>query len=241
MAGVNGARGFKGLVSARFRKARSIRRLTRMMPTPMAEIARNLQTLFQQGGPVLWVLLGLSIVSLTLCAERAMFWRALHRSGRRAWVSKAVKALKSRDTDAARAMAAADATLYGEVVSELISAPVNELTAVGLIEERRDAIERFNGALSTIITAGPLVGLLGTVTGIIRSFDVIGNASAVRDIPAVAQGVSEALLNTAAGLAVALLTLLPYVIYRSQADRCLSNIESLTAAAARGQASQPAK
>lgn len=202
----------------------------------MSEILKNISTVFQQGGPVLYVLLGVSILSVTLSFERALFWWRLHKPGRRAWVGKALGQLKRGDLDGARSLAAADTTLYASVVDELTRAPLSESTAVGLVEERRHQFERFNGALSTIITAAPLIGLLGTVTGIIRSFDVIGNASAVRDIPGVAQGVSEALLNTAGGLGVALFTLIPYVICRAQSDRLLSNIEALSAAAQQGRA-----
>lgn len=205
-----------------------------MMPAPMSEILRHIGDIFHKGGPVLWVLLAVSVLSVTLCFERAVFWLGLHKAGRRAWVNKAIAKLKTGDLEGARTLAAGDTSLYAGVVDELLAARLTDSTAIGLVEERRHQIERFTGALSTIITAAPLLGLLGTVTGIIRSFDVIGNASAVRDIPGVAQGVSEALLNTAAGLSVALMTLLPYVIFKAQSDRCLSNIEALAAAALQG-------
>lgn len=200
----------------------------------MSEILKNVGTIFQQGGPVLFVLLGVSVVSVALAFERAVFWWGLHKPGRRAWVGRALQLLKKGDRDGARSLAAADTTMYGSMLDELLSGRVTESTAVGLVEERRPMIERFNGTLSTIITGAPLIGLLGTVTGIIRSFDVIGNASAVRDIPGVAQGVSEALLNTAAGLGVALFTLVPYVIFKAQTDRFLSHTEAISAAAQRG-------
>jgi biopolymer transport protein ExbB len=205
-----------------------------MMPVPMSEILKNVGTIFQQGGPVLYVLLGVSVVSVALAFERAVFWWGLHKPGRTAWVARALEMLKKGDRAGAKTLAAADTTMYGGMLDELLSSRLTDSTAVGLVEERRHLVERFNGALSTIITAAPLIGLLGTVTGIIRSFDVIGNASAVRDIPGVAQGVSEALLNTAAGLGVALFTLVPYVIFKSQTERFMSRVESLTAAAGRG-------
>lgn len=205
-----------------------------MMPVHMSEILKNVGTVFQQGGPVLFVLLAVSVVSVSLAFERAVFWWGLHKPGRRAWVSKALQMLKKGDREGARALASADTTMYGTMLEELLSGRVTESTAVGLVEERRPLIERFNGTLSTIITGAPLIGLLGTVTGIIRSFDVIGNASAVRDIPGVAQGVSEALLNTAGGLGVALMTLVPYVIYKAQTDRFMSHVEAMAAAADRG-------
>lgn len=69
------------------------------------------------------------------------------------------------------------------------------------------------------------------MTGIIRSFQLLGGSAQVTDINAVAGGIAEALITTAAGLVVALITLFPYMVFRAQSDRCLGNIELLVASA----------
>ncbi|MEM7622209.1 MAG: MotA/TolQ/ExbB proton channel family protein, partial [Planctomycetota bacterium] len=79
----------------------------------------------------------------------------------------------------------------------------------------------------TIITAAPMLGILGTVTGIIRSFSLLGGEAAVTDPAAIAAGIGEALFTTAFGLTVALITLFPHAAFRSQADRCLARFEVL--------------
>ena len=64
--------------------------------------------------------------------------------------------------------------------------------------------ERFLSALGTIATIAPLLGLLGTVTGNISAFGVLGGLAGIADAPQLAQGISEALLTTAAGIIVAI-------------------------------------
>jgi hypothetical protein len=89
-------------------------------------------------------------------------------------------------------------------------------------------------SLSTIITAAPLLGILGTVTGIIKSFNLLGEQSALTDPRNVAGGIAEALLTTALGLVIALVALFPYMIFRGQSDRSVGRMESLIAAAQEG-------
>jgi biopolymer transport protein ExbB len=79
-----------------------------------------------------------------------------------------------------------------------------------------------------------MLGILGTVTGIISSFELLGTGGGVTDPTAVAGGVAEALLTTAFGLLVALMTLFPYVWSRGQSERCLGRLEALVAAVAAG-------
>ena len=64
--------------------------------------------------------------------------------------------------------------------------------------------ERFLSALGTIATISPLLGLLGTVTGNISAFGVLGGLAGVADASLLAQGISEALLTTAAGIIVSI-------------------------------------
>ena len=83
---------------------------------------------------------------------------------------------------------------------------------------------RFLEALSTIGTIAPLLGLLGTITGMIRAFSAIAVAG-VGDPQAVARGISEALITTATGLIIAIPTIVFYRWLASRADRVLEEIE----------------
>jgi len=188
-------------------------------------------TLFEKGGPVMWPLLVMSIISVALTLERGFFWMRTHRPGRRKWLFSLADALRTDDRAAAKAIAADDSTLYADAADLILSRRVGAASAVELAETFRPVFDRFSLTLSTIITAAPLLGILGTVTGIIRSFQLLGGNAQVTDINAVAGGIAEALITTAAGLVVALVTLFPYMIFRSQSDRCLGNIELLVASA----------
>ena len=81
--------------------------------------------------------------------------------------------------------------------------------------------------LDTIITMSPLLGILGTVTGIIASFDFLGQAG-VEDPKAVTGGIAQALITTATGLTIALATIIPYNYFVVKLERAARNIEKCT-------------
>ncbi len=201
---------------------------------------------FAAGGVVMWPLLLLSVVSVAISLERAMFWIGMSRGSRRAWLARLADRLRHGDEPGARAVIGRDDSIYSRIALGLIERGASEAATIELTEANRRPIERFSATLSTIITAAPLLGILGTVTGIIESFRLIGGGSAaaggaaspgssvISDPTAVAGGIAEALITTAAGLTVAMLTLFPYAWLRVAADRCLGRIEALSAAAIQG-------
>ncbi len=78
--------------------------------------------------------------------------------------------------------------------------------------------------LDTIITMAPLLGILGTVLGIIESFDLL-SLSGIQDPKAVIGGISQALITTASGLTVALATLIPFNYYSVRVGRATRRLE----------------
>lgn len=190
--------------------------------------------MMERGGWAMWPLLAMSVVSLALSFERFLFWAATNRPMRRRWLARVADRLRAGDRTAVEALCARDGSIYSVVASGLLSRRASEAAAIELIEAQRPAIERFGASLSTIITAAPLLGILGTVTGIIQSFDLLGRAGseAVSDPTLVAGGIAEALLTTAFGLLVATLTLFPFAFFRASAGKCLGALEGLVAAAA---------
>jgi biopolymer transport protein ExbB len=80
-------------------------------------------------------------------------------------------------------------------------------------------------ALDTIVTIAPLLGLLGTVTGMIRSFHVISTKTGLGTPTAITGGVAEALIATATGLAIAIATLVGYNYLTEKAKHILSEME----------------
>jgi biopolymer transport protein ExbB len=200
-------------------------------------------SIFQRGGPVMWPLLGLSVVSVALSLERALYWLRLHAPGRRERNERFIALLRRRDLRRVESAAAGDRSLYAAAARELAEEPLAHgaggTQAIELVERYRPGFERFSAVMTTIITASPLLGILGTVLGIIDAFDLLG-AGRVDDVTAVAAGIAQALITTAFGLIIALVTLFPAMLFRAQADRCLGTLERFAAAASIGAATQTA-
>lgn len=196
----------------------------------MGQIFQTIGDLMSRGGPVMWPLAALSLVTLALVIERAMFWGSMHRPGRARWVIEAADRLRAGDEAGARAVASRDSGPYGELVRAILTLPASPTLAVELTERSRQRVERFGTSLSTTITAAPLLGILGTVVGIIQSFDLLGQTRHIAEIESVASGIAQALITTAFGLVIALVALFPHMVYRAQADRFFGAVETLCAA-----------
>jgi biopolymer transport protein ExbB len=80
--------------------------------------------------------------------------------------------------------------------------------------------------LDTIITLSPLLGLLGTVTGMIAAFGILSTRG-MNQPTAITGGVAEALIATAAGLAIAIATLVPYNYFTARAEQAMDAMERL--------------
>lgn len=166
----------------------------------------------QMGGPVMWAIAGLSVLTLALILWKTMrlltfgAWSggqhtaravALWRSGQHA---AALAQLQGRASHRARlayaAMQAADDPMRDRDAAEAETARV----ARGLLSQARAGLR----GLELASTIGPLLGLLGTVTGMIAAFQALQEAGARADPATLAGGIWEALLTTAAGMAVAI-------------------------------------
>ena len=191
--------------------------------------------LLRAGGWVMYPLLAVSLLSVTLCLERAVFWIRHRERGTLRLIERVTRSARAGDWAAAAARAEVDSTVLGRFARAMIRIDepgwtqhptISEADVAQGIESVRSSTERFAATLSAIITAAPMLGILGTVTGIIRSFRLLGAEGPVTDPVSVAGGIAEALITTAFGLIIALVTLFPYTIYRARADRCLARLEA---------------
>jgi biopolymer transport protein ExbB len=185
--------------------------------------------LFLAGGAVMFPLLGFSIVAIALIIERIVFWVRINRRQKR--VVRDVLRTYADDFDAALLKLKQNADLpIARIFLEALE--VNHfpphafrLTLEGATQAELPALRRFNTVFDTIVTLSPLLGLLGTVTGLIRSFaslnlGSVGSESALQ----VTGGISEALVSTAAGLIVAVVTLLFANVFRGLYRRQIAAI-----------------
>jgi len=183
-----------------------------------------LVALLVRGGPVMVPLAVCSVLSLAVVLERAWFWVTARPGG-------AVE----------RLLALAAGGKWDDAVEEARGsrAPQARVLAAGLEHREagltlamqaaaRDEIARMRRALpvlDTIVTLSPLLGLLGTVTGMISAFGVMATTG-INQPHAITGGVAEALIATAAGLAIAIATLVPYNYFQNRAERTLDEIEA---------------
>jgi biopolymer transport protein ExbB len=178
---------------------------------------------------VLWLLLALSVASLTVILERTLFFRA-----RRLRKADEISARLGRgDLDAVRALVDGQPGLEARVLREgLLAVPQGpdtvEQALLSAMARERPRYERFLSFLGTLGSNAPFVGLFGTVLGIIKAFNDLGavaiRGSAVQQT--VMTGISEALVATAVGLAVAI----PAVVGFNVFTRALKNMTARTQA-----------
>ncbi|MBL4590743.1 MAG: MotA/TolQ/ExbB proton channel family protein [Phycisphaerales bacterium] len=195
----------------------------------MIDMIEMMLNFFVTGGWVMYPLLFLSILSVTLILERALYWLTpARRSGIRK-LKQYAPLLDLGDTQRALTLSSNDHSLEGVLVRSTISSSssASESLAFAHIEVLRPSVDRFATTLATIIAVSPLLGILGTVTGIIQSFDLLGDAATVSDPTIVAGGIAEALYTTAFGLTIALVTIFPHMYFRAKAEQTLSRLETL--------------
>lgn len=182
--------------------------------------------LFRQGGPIMWPIAIVSLFTIAIVGERLWFWLQHARSRQPRLVDEVLGALEAGDHDKARTLSANASDPVARVLHAGITHRHSSLhgaiqAAAG--EELQNA-GRFLTAMDTVITLAPLLGLLGTVTGIMGSFTSIGsNELAVEKVTG---GIGEALIATAFGLGIAIFTLIPYNWCHSKVARLQHELET---------------
>lgn len=181
--------------------------------------------LAERGGVVVWILLGFSWAALTIVLVK--LWQFLRqRIWRRGWIDEAIDALRAGQRESALTRARAEAGVFGRVLAIAIQEHGrSDLPDDGLREEVTRAgdvelagLEGHLRGLDVIATLAPLLGLLGTVLGMIRAFMQLEQAGSRVDPGMLSGGIWEALLTTAVGLAVAIPTSAALAWLESQVD-----------------------
>lgn len=193
--------------------------------------AAGVFSLLDRGGVVIWVIAALSLVTLTL-----ILWKALRLARLGAWGGAAAEAAVASFCASGRAPVVQPGGLRAQVVHHAIGAVGNAALdeAQAREETERFARQRLNEAraglraLDVIATVAPLLGLLGTVLGMIEAFQALQDSGARADPSALAGGIWEALLTTAAGMAVAIPAALALAWFESVVDGVAADMEDLT-------------
>jgi biopolymer transport protein ExbB len=173
----------------------------------------SLREFLSLGGVVMWPLFGFSLIAIALILERSFFWLQLIR--RQDPMVRETLALYRHDPNAAFVKLEQNADLpMARIFLAALEQPKPtpeefRLALESAAQAELPFLRRFNTIFETIISTSPLLGLLGTILGLINTFAALrlGDIGGTNTV-GVTGGISEALISTAAGLCVAIATLL---------------------------------
>jgi len=182
--------------------------------------------LFEKGGPVMWPLLLCSVVSLALAIERLIATSRVQLAQNDELVEKLFDLVSAGKCNEAAELGKGSNDPAAAMIAEGLSHRDHGLSDVMQVaaEKQLDSMRTGLSVLDTVITMAPLLGILGTVTGIIKSFNLLQDVG-LQDPRLATGGISEALITTAAGLVVALATLIPYNYLISRIRRISRRLE----------------
>ncbi|GEP46209.1 MotA/TolQ/ExbB proton channel family protein [Brevifollis gellanilyticus] len=193
---------------------------------PPALLANAVVELIVKGGPIMYPILVVGAFAVCIVLERIFWWLRFSAKRKPKLLDQVYAELEAGQIDKA------------VTTSANSSDPVVRMIHHGLIHHHssmQGALEvaagrelqgagRFLGAMDTVVTLGPLLGLLGTVTGIMGSFSSIGSSELA--VEKVTGGIGEALIATAAGLGIAITTLVPMNYFHSRLAKLQFELEA---------------
>jgi biopolymer transport protein ExbB len=179
-------------------------------------LANVIVDLFIKGGPIMWPIAVVTVFAICVFIERVFWWLRFASKRSPKQLEEVYEKLEAGNL----AQAIEQSAKSSDPVVRMINHGLNHrhTSMQGALEvaagqELRDA-GRFLSAMDTIVTLAPLLGLLGTVTGIMGSFTSIGSSELA--VEKVTGGIGEALIATAAGLGIAIGTLVPMNYFHSR-------------------------
>jgi len=187
--------------------------------------------IMKSGGVLMYPIVFLSILSLAIFLERLFFLKT-KRYIPNEFISKIYDSLNKKSFKEARILCANNKTAIAKICKDILEnldVPISRLMELAEESGRFQSknLEKYLPTLQTIANISPLLGLLGTVIGMIKTFIAISEQG-LGNAQALAGGISEALLTTAAGLSVAIPTVVFYYIIKHQSDKIILEMEKST-------------
>jgi biopolymer transport protein ExbB len=189
-------------------------------------LANIIVEFFLKGGPVMWPILISALIAVAVVGERLFWWarESQRRDPKR--LEQVLAALENGDVPAATKLAEGSSDPVVRMIHHGLSHVNTSLQgalelAAGIELERAG---RFLIVMDTLVTLAPLLGLLGTVTGLMRAFLQIGAEEL--SVKAVTGGIGEALIATACGLGIAIFSLIPFNYFTGRVTRLQFELEA---------------
>lgn len=192
-----------------------------------------LSELFQKGGPFFIVNTFVLAIVVGLIAERAIYFLGRGHLNAKAFLEQLRKLLSANNVDRAKKLC--DATTAP--VARVAKAGLNRLhrgeaaVAQAMEETMTDTLPEVKtrvGALWSLANISTLIGLLGTITGLIATFSAIGHANPADRDRELSDGIAEAMYNTAFGLAIALLCMVFHLILSAAMKKVVADLEAFS-------------
>jgi biopolymer transport protein ExbB len=168
----------------------------------------------------MWPILLVSFLAVTIIVERVIFLAREGAARQRDVVEKMFDYVEKNENDAAVALGQKSRDFIARILTQVLTHNNESRTNV-FARAANGELTRFQqgmAALETCITAAPLLGLLGTVTGMMNTFGALGTGDIAASASKITGGVGEALIATACGLCIAIIALFPYNILNARIE-----------------------
>ena len=174
----------------------------------------------------MYPLLACSIIVLTVIIERIFFWFGMDMHRKKPLVDEILELCRAGDWESVRVKTKGSKDyiirilIAGILHRDFSMTKAMESAAAEEIKRMR----QYMGVIDTMITVAPLLGIFGTVIGIIFSFEALGSVG-IEEPKAVTAGIAQALITTATGLGIAILSVFPYNYFYSRVENAALDIE----------------
>ena len=186
--------------------------------------------LFYKGGPVMYVIVGCSLAVVAIGVERFIYYQQMSADAQ-LFINKLQPLLERQKLAEAQQLCEQTQALIGRLAKEGLEAYQREsnveVAMDGTAALSAARLREYLNYLSSIVTLSPLLGLLGTVIGMISSFSVFNVKSG--QPMAITGGIGEALIATATGLVVAILALVVHTYFTHRLDKLVTDMEQVYA------------
>ena len=186
----------------------------------------SMMDLFHAGKEIMWPILLLSFVGITVVVERLLFIIRENGTREAQAVEKMLELVEKRDIAGALAIGKKSKDFIARILVYTLNNKEYSMSNA-FVRASGQELGRFSqgmATLDTVITAAPRLGLLGTVTGMMKTFGALGGGNLAAASGAITGGVAEALIATAAGLLIAIMALLPFNYLNARTEQAKQEV-----------------